>query len=218
MKTKIVAMVVAAGCVMALSGCVASPVLMHEGSISVLATHGPTYLPHPGPDVAVHVSSLDNHNNEADLLNDTLARAGYEVGVNKKTTFVTIRETFAGNPAQYQTSDSKSSPVSGKMAVSVLSSTALCALVSVCANPGTMGNVALSAAQNSATDATYTAKGDDAQKKIPARLLVVNEVCTFSGCVSTYASTQDPAVTIDELRAANVIVGMPVALQAAKTP
>lgn len=214
MTTKIGAMSVV-GCMMALSGCGASPVLMHEGTISVLATRGPTYLPHPGPNVAVHVSSLDNRDNEADLLNDTLARAGYEVAVNKKTTFVTIRETFAGNPAQYQSSASRSSPVSGKTAMSVLSSTALCALVSVCANPGTMGNVALSAAQNSAADAPDTAKDDEAQKKIPARLLVVNEVCTFSACVSTYASTQDPTVTLDELRAANVVVGMPAALQAA---
>ncbi|MFP6557370.1 hypothetical protein WJ542_03365 [Paraburkholderia sp. B3] len=205
------------GCITALAGCSSSPILMREGNINVLATHGPATLQHLWGSPTVHASSLDGRDNEADLLNQTLASEGFNVEMNRKTQLITIREIFAGDPKHYQTTDEPSNPISGKMVAGVIGNAALCMLLNSCSNAEFLSNQVMDAVQDPTNEAPYTTKSDKAQRRLNAQLLVVNEACTFAGCVTAYSSTQDPAVTLNELRAANISVGIPVALHA-KSP
>lgn len=200
-----------------LTGCGSSPILIHEGSINVLTAHGPATLQHLWGTPIVHASSLDGHDNEADLLNHILISEGFNTEMNQKTQLITIKEVFAGEPSQYKTADAPSSPVTGKMVAGVIGNAALCVLINACSSPVFLSNQVMGAVQDPENTTPYTTKSDKAQQRFRATLLVVNEACTFAGCVTAYSSTQDPTVTLNDLRVANITIGIPIALHA-KSP
>ncbi|MDR5799059.1 MULTISPECIES: hypothetical protein [Caballeronia] len=210
----------AGAAVITLSGCATSPAgkvdKVDLGDIHVLAVHGQRNF--GGPihfSGTVHASSLDGREDVAEKLNRAIAASGFKVSADHPTIQYTVKEVYAGPADQYKPAQA-SDNISAGTVTSVLGTGVAvglsCWLLSDCSNPLVLGNSLTQDANAAAADLRYHQNADAKQAATPAHLLVVNQICQIGSCAMAYASSTNTSITLDQLRDANAVEGMPRAI------
>lgn len=150
------------------------------------------------------------HPEMARALEDEVAKQGYTIvkpGELKHP--YTIEELYAGSADGY--TPPKSPEASGySFPVFQLVGTALmCGALHVCSDPAVAANIASERLNDVTRNLIRDARPDQTPGQQQSQLLVVSKLCTAGGhlCASSFAISQDPSVTLDDLRMANAREG-----------
>lgn len=181
------------------------------GKIQVFTTEAGS---RPGPLMKVFGSKVavvdEVHPEMARALEDEVAKQGYTIAKPGELKYpYTIEELYAGSADGY--TPPKSPEVSGySFPVFQLVGTALmCGALHVCSDPAVAANITSERLNDVTRNVIRDARPDQTPGQQQSQLLVVSKLCTAGGhlCASSFAISQDPRVTLDDLRMVNAREG-----------
>jgi hypothetical protein len=183
-----------------------------QGNIRVLSLHGSRnfggFVHYSGK---IHAVDTSGREDIAKSFEDGMADRGFNIGADHPAMIFEIREVYAGPASGYKPVNADNGISAGTIAGAIGAGTA-CWLLHACGNALVATNTGMSVGNDAAKDLGYRRNADKAQANVKASLLVVNEVCQPESCAMSYASADDPSVTLEQLRLANAKQGMPDAL------